>query len=61
MLGTTSEEAVAVGDTRFDVNMLRKAGLGVALKGDEALEEVTDVVIEELVELLRAVRLWECR
>lgn len=59
MLGAAPEEAVAVGDTRFDASMLRRAGLGVALRGDKELEMIADVVIEELGELPHVVRCWQ--
>lgn len=60
-LGAEPAETVAVGDTRFDASMLRRAGLGIALRGDEELEEVADVVIKELRELPLVVRRYLIR
>ena len=46
-LGFTSSECVAVGDSKYDVNFLRNAGLGVAVGGDPTLAKVADVIIRD--------------
>jgi phosphoserine phosphatase len=50
------EECVAVGDSKYDVKFLERAGLGVAIGGNPKLAKVADVVIEgfeHLPQLLR--------
>lgn len=46
-LGIKLDECVAVGDSKYDAEFLKKAGLGIAIGGDEKLLEVADVVIED--------------
>jgi phosphoserine phosphatase len=46
-LDVSLDECVAVGDSKYDVNFLKHAGLGVAIGGDTALAEVADVVIQD--------------
>jgi len=46
-LGITLAECVAVGDSKYDKNFLKHAGLGVAIGGDVALAKVADVVIKD--------------
>jgi HAD superfamily PSPase-like hydrolase len=50
-----SSQCIAVGDSKYDVNFLRSAGLGVAIKKDDDLINVADVVITDLEELLNFV------
>ncbi|MGC8816994.1 MAG: HAD-IB family phosphatase [Candidatus Hadarchaeum sp.] len=45
-LGVSLEECVAVGDGKYDVNFLKKAGLAVAVGNNPELVRVADVVIE---------------
>lgn len=46
-LGLMLDECVAVGDSKYDKNFLKHAGLGVAVGEDVALAEVADVVIRD--------------
>jgi len=46
-LNCTFAECVAVGDSKYDKNFLKHAGLGVAIGGDVALAKVADVVIKD--------------
>lgn len=46
-LGLTLDECVAVGDSKYDINFLKHAGLGVAIGGNAALAEVADVMIRD--------------
>jgi len=54
-IGIPRSQCVAVGDTKYDVNFLRSAGLGIACKKDRDLANVADVVITNLEELLNFV------
>jgi len=46
-LNCTFAECVAVGDSKYDKNFLKHAGLGVAIGGDATLAGVADVVIRD--------------
>jgi len=46
-LDLTLAECVAVGDSKYDANFLKHAGLGVAIGEDVALARVADVVIKD--------------
>jgi len=46
-LNCTFAECVAVGDSKYDKNFLKHAGLGVAIGEDKALAQVADVVIKD--------------
>lgn len=46
-LGFTLAECVAVGDSKYDANFLKRSGLGVAVGEDVALAKVADVVIKD--------------
>lgn len=46
-LGIEMEECVAVGDSKYDVMFLKRAGLGVAVGGSPELTRVADVVIKD--------------
>ncbi|MDI6642604.1 MAG: HAD-IB family phosphatase [Candidatus Hodarchaeaceae archaeon] len=46
-LGMTLDECVAVGDSKYDVRFLKRAGLGVAIGGSSELARVADVVIRD--------------
>ena len=54
-MGIPNSLCVAVGDSKYDVNFLRSAGLGVAIKKDKDLINVADVLITDLEELLNFV------
>lgn len=54
-IGIPRSQCVAVGDTKYDVNFLRSAGLGIACKKDRDLANVADVIITDLEELLNFV------
>jgi phosphoserine phosphatase len=47
-LGLSLGECIAVGDSRYDINFLKHAGLGVAIGSDVTLARVADVVVEDL-------------
>lgn len=47
-LGMTLDECVAVGDSKYDSNFLKHAGLAVAIGDDSTLTEVADVVISDI-------------
>jgi phosphoserine phosphatase len=51
-IGIPRTQCIAVGDSKYDVNFLRNAGLGIAFKADKDLISVADVVISDLIELL---------
>lgn len=46
-LGVSLQQCVAVGDSKYDVNFLKHAGLGVAIGADSELVGVADVVIRD--------------
>ena len=46
-LGISLQQCVAVGDSKYDVNFLKHAGLGVAIGTDSELARVADVVIRD--------------
>jgi len=46
--GATLDECVAVGDSKYDINFLKHAGLAVAIGNDSTLTEVADVVINDI-------------
>ena len=46
-LGVSLQQCVAVGDSKYDVNFLKHAGLGVAIGTDSELAGVADVVIRD--------------
>jgi phosphoserine phosphatase len=46
--GATLDECVAVGDSKYDINFLKHAGLAVAIGNDSILSEVADVVISDI-------------
>ncbi|KUO41247.1 MAG: hypothetical protein AVW06_01530 [Hadesarchaea archaeon DG-33-1] len=46
-LGFTLAECVAVGDSKYDANFLKRSGLGVAIGEDADLTQVADVVIKD--------------
>jgi len=46
-LGVSLQQCVAVGDSKYDVNFLKHAGLGVAIGADSELAGVADVVIRD--------------
>jgi phosphoserine phosphatase len=47
-LEMTLDECVAVGDSKYDSNFLKYAGLAVAIGNDSTLTEVADVVINDI-------------
>jgi phosphoserine phosphatase len=51
-LGIPRSQCVAVGDSKYDVNFLKSAGLGIACKKDRDLMNAADVTIADLEELL---------
>lgn len=51
-LGIPRSQCIAVGDSKYDVNFLKSAGLGIACKQDRDLIDATDIVITDLDELL---------
>lgn len=51
-LGIPRSQCIAVGDSKYDVNFLKSAGLGIACKQDRDLINATDIVITDLDELL---------
>ena len=51
-IGIPRSQCIAVGDSKYDVNFLRSAGLGVACKKDRDLMNVADIVIADLEDLL---------
>ncbi|MDH5702885.1 MAG: HAD-IB family phosphatase [Aigarchaeota archaeon] len=53
LLGVSLGECVAVGDSSYDREILRNCGLGIALGSGEGLRDVAQVVIDDLIELLR--------
>jgi phosphoserine phosphatase len=50
-LGLTLDECVAVGDSKYDSNFLKYAGLAVAIGNDSVLSEVADIVIRDFKHL----------
>ena len=47
-LGISLEEAIAVGDSKVDIGMIKKAGLGIALKATDEVKKQADVVSDNL-------------
>ncbi len=54
-IGIPRSQCIAIGDSKYDVNFLRNAGLGIACKKDRDLANVADVEITDLEELLNFV------
>ena len=52
-MGIKVNEAIAVGDGKIDICMLREAGLGVAIGNDEEVIREADIVVENLMEILK--------
>ena len=52
-LGFSLATCVAIGDSKYDRSILEAAGLGIAYKADPELKEVADVVINDLMEILK--------
>ena len=52
-LNIDPSEAIAIGDGSIDRFMLSTAGLGIAYRPKANLEEYADVVIDDMIELLR--------
>ena len=42
------EEAIAVGDSRVDIGMIKRAGLGIALKATDEVKQQADLVSDNL-------------
>jgi phosphoserine phosphatase len=51
-VGIPRSRCIAVGDSKYDVNFLKNAGLGIACRKDKDLMDVADVVITDLEDLL---------
>jgi len=54
-VGIPMSQCIAVGDSKYDANFLKNAGLGIACKRDRDLINAADVVITDLEELLNFV------
>ena len=54
-MGIDARNAMAVGDGEVDICMLRAAGMGVAIGENERVKREADVVIENLMEILKYV------
>jgi len=54
-IGIPRSQCIAVGDSKYDVNFLKSAGLGIACKKDSDLINAADAVITDLEELLNFV------
>ena len=52
MLHINEDQCIAVGDSKYDIALLQKAGLGIAFKPDNELAEVSEFIITDLVQLL---------
>ena len=50
-LGMTLDDCVAVGDSKYDFNFLKHAGLAVAIGSDSVLSGVADIVIRDFKHL----------
>jgi len=47
-LGISSDEAIAVGDSKVDIGMIKKAGLGIALMATDEVKKQADVISDNL-------------
>ena len=54
-IGITGDQCIAVGDSKYDINFLKSAGLGIAFNADKDLKTAADIVITDLKELLNFV------
>jgi phosphoserine phosphatase len=52
-LGILIGEAVAIGDGKVDIGMLKKAGLGIAINASEEVQKHADVVINDMNQILK--------
>lgn len=52
-VGLKCNECIAVGDSKYDKGFLGKAGLGIAFNPDEVLRKEADVIINDMMELLK--------
>jgi phosphoserine phosphatase len=47
-LGILIEEAIAVGDGKVDIGMIKRAGLGIAINSSEEVQKHADIVINDM-------------
>ena len=52
-LNISTDEAIAVGDGRVDIGMIKKAGLGIAYRAPEDVQEQADIATDELSTILK--------
>jgi phosphoserine phosphatase len=52
-LNISTDEAIAVGDGRVDIGMIKKAGLGIAYRAPKEVQESADIVADDLSIILK--------
>jgi len=52
-LGITVKEAIAVGDGRVDIGMIKKSGLGIAFNAPEEVQKHADIITNDLKSILK--------
>jgi phosphoserine phosphatase len=53
--GLNCDECIGVGDSKYDIGFLRKAGLGIAFNPDDTLRKEAMLAIDDMNELLQYV------
>ena len=54
-LKISTDEAIAVGDGKVDICMIKEAGLGIAFNAEEEVRKNADIAINNLIEILKYV------
>lgn len=54
-LKISTDEAIAVGDGKVDICMIKEAGLGIAFNAEEEVRKNADVIVNNLIEILKYV------
>jgi phosphoserine phosphatase len=52
-INLTLDDCISIGDSRIDKNLLKHSGFSIAFGNDESLKEYADVVINDLIDLLK--------
>lgn len=52
-INLTLDDCISIGDSRIDKNLLKHSGFSIAFGNDKSLKEYADVVINDLIDLLK--------
>lgn len=59
--GLSCDEVMAVGDSRIDAGMLRRAGIGVAFRGKPEAKAAADYCIEDFKQIIEIAAIGRCK